>query len=108
MINNIDPEREDVLSVVGDINDMYQDIQYTNAEVPEYILPCIYEEANGVYHIKLLGVILWDSDNDDRPYVDSDEIVCEVKQDLKEYIHQELKYIVHGLNLLINYKVEEE
>lgn len=107
MINNIDPTREDVLSVVDDINGMYQDIQYNNADLPEYLMPCIYEEANDCYHIKLLGTIVWDSENDDRPYKHMDSLISEEKQDLKEYVRNEIRMITVGLLELLNYKEEK-
>lgn len=94
MQNNLDPTREDVLKVVDYINEQFSNQEWMlySGNV-DYFLPCTYVEQSGVYGIKLLGCMVWNTDNDDRlEYEDG------TKVNLLQHILQELNKITTVLS----------
>lgn len=101
-MSNNTPTREEIISIVDDVNNMFEEVTYKDYLDLDGITVAIYEEAHDQKMIKLLGNVVWDSDNDPRPYSNLD-LDCELRQDLKDFIHSYLKTLVKGLDLLVNY-----
>ena len=89
MQNNLDPTRGDVIEVVDYINEQFSEQEWKiySGNV-DYFSPCTYVEHNGVFYLKLLGELVWNSDNDGRFHNEDD-----TKEDLLQHVLHELSKI---------------
>jgi nucleoside-specific outer membrane channel protein Tsx len=96
MQNNIDPTREDVIKVVEYINEQFSENEWKiHSGKVGYFSPCTYVEHDHVFYINLLGALVWNSDNDDRDYIEED-----TKVDLLPHILSELEKITVVLSII--------
>ncbi len=83
---------EEILQIVLDINYNILDLDQDNKK-EYYQLLLNYISDGCIEYVKFLDVIIWDSDNDERPYINDHE-----KEDLKTYLLKQIDKKIKSLN----------
>lgn len=84
------------MSEVKKVVDELNEAVFTALEDRPYCLWFELVELPVGEYIKFAGQYLWDSENDDRPWIDDDN-----RQDLKEYLLEQCSLIKHSIYLIM-------
>ena len=106
-MSNTAPTLEEIKYVVDKINNAYDNVQLKNERlIPDFFVVCSIEIVYDVVYIKVLGQIIWGTDNDYRPNIDEDHQEYEEGVDkpisLEDHILSELMGITLGVDGLLD------